>query len=195
MIREKVAETIRIATAPPVLISLTLVLFWLLDLEVFASAGELCVGILFLGVFPALAYPIQALVPKLKEKGRDGQRKLAFILSLAGYALGAIAGIAGMATQKMLLVYVSYLASVAILTIVNKCLHEKASGHACSTTGSLCFAVLYIGPACIIPCLAIYAAMAWSSVVLKRHSPRNIATGTLTFLASLAISIAIVGIA
>lgn len=68
-----------------------------------------------------------------------------------------------------------------------------ASGHACSTTGSLCFAMLYMGPAAIVPYLAIYAAMAWSSVELGRHSGRNIATGTVTFLASLAISLLILG--
>lgn len=93
-----------------------------------------------------------------------------------------------------MLVCTAYLISVLLLTVVNKCLHEKASGHACSTTASLCFAMLYIGAAAMLPCLAVYIAMAWSSIVLGRHSARNIATGTVTFIASLAIALLVVGL-
>ena len=194
MSKEKIAKALRVITAPPVLISVTLLLFWCLDLDVFASGAELLTGIILLGLLPALAYPLQKEIPSFKEKGRDGQRKLAFPLSIVGYALGFAAGLAGLATRRMMLVYAAYLISVLLLTFVNKCLHEKASGHACSATASLCFAMLYIGGAAIIPCFAVYAAMAWSSVALGRHSARNIVAGTVTFIASLAIALLVVGL-
>lgn len=186
--KEKAAKVIRIVTAPPVLITVTLLVLWAMDQGVFESPLQLVLGIILLGAVPALAYPLQSAIPGLKDKGRDGQRKLAFALSLVGYAVGLATGLAGFATSKMLLIYLTYLISVILLTVTNKCFHEKASGHACSAAGSLGFAMLYIGPWAIVPSVVLYAAMAWSSIELKRHTPRNIATGTLVFALSLAIA-------
>ena len=189
---DKAAKLLRVITAPPVLITAMLIIFYFCGLGIFRSASELVVAIVLLGILPALAYPIQAAVPKLREGGRDTQRKLAFALTLAGYAIGAIVALAGMATREMSLIYFTYFFSVFLLLVVNKCFHEKASGHACSTAGSLVFTAYYLGPAAFIPCALLFVAMAWSSIQLKRHTPKNLATGVLAFVAALLISIVLV---
>lgn len=186
MVADKIARILRVITAPPVLITVTLILFWVLDLGVFDEAWQLVLAVCLLGVVPALAYPLQALIPALKKGGRDAQRKLAFVLSLVGYSVGWLVGCLGGSTSKMLLVYLVYFVSVVLLSVVNKCFSEKASGHACSAMGSLSFAVMYIGTAAVVPAAVVFAAMAWSSVRLGRHSMRNIATGVLVFLTALA---------
>ena len=189
-----IAKAVRVVTAPPVLITCTLLLFWLFGIGVFRNAAELLLAIFFLGVMPSIAYPAQKAIPKLRERGRDGQRKLAFVCSLVGYVLGAAVGAAGFATPKMMFVYLSYFLSVLVLAFVNKVLHEKASGHACSTTGSLFFAVFYIGGAAAFPCIFLFVAMAWSSVKLKRHTPRNIATGAAVFAVSAVVAGLVLGV-
>ena len=85
----------------------------------------------------------------------------------------------------------AYFISVVALTVVNRFFGEKASGHACSTMGSLSFAVFYIGPIALAPCIILFAAMAWSSVKLGRHTPRNIASGSMVFLAALCVACAV----
>lgn len=53
--------------------------------SIFRDGTDYAVALVFLGLFPVLVYPIWAAVPKLKEKGREGQRNLAFIGTLIGY--------------------------------------------------------------------------------------------------------------
>ena len=50
--------------------------------DIFNHWSDMFLCILFLGIIPVLAYPIQALIPSFKEKGRSEQRKLAFIFSM-----------------------------------------------------------------------------------------------------------------
>jgi membrane-associated phospholipid phosphatase len=76
---------------------------------------------------------------------------------------------------------------VLILIFFNKVLHIRASGHGCSVTGPLVLLIYFIGPVVILPCIMLACAVVWSSVLLKRHKPSDLAFGGLSVIISCAI--------
>ena len=141
--------------------------------------------LLFLAVIPALAYPLQLVLPGFKHKGRKGQRDLAIILSCIGYTAGVVVGYLTKADARVQLVYNTYLISVLVLLFLN-CFHIRASGHACSVVGPLLFLCCYGRYEGISPCIIVAMAVVWSSLVLKRHTVRELVLGgaasTVTFV-------------
>lgn len=178
--REKAAQAVRAITVPPVMVLALLLLLFFQSRGIFTSGGELLLSILFLSVIPLLAYPFSRLFPHCKAKGRDGQRNLAFTLSLIGYAgavlYGMIAGVSG----ELLFIFLVYFASVLILTLFNRMIGVRASGHASSITGPLLLTVYFIGSRTIIPCVLLFGAILWSSLTLKRHTLRELLLGALS---------------
>ena len=68
-------------------------------------------------------------------------------------------------------------------------LHVRASGHACSVTGTLYFLSFFLGAAAIIPCVCIAAAVVWSSLRLKRHTIQEIFWGSAVCLPCILASV------
>ena len=134
---------------------------------------------LFDGIIPALSYPVCFLVPKLREKGRDAERKAAFVFSIAGYTGGVIWALLSRAPRVLMTAYLSYFCSVLLLTFVNKVVKLKASGHACGIAGPLVLLAALCGPWYIPLCVCIAAAVVFSSLYLKRHAPKELLFGAL----------------
>jgi len=130
-------------------------------------------------VIPFFAYPISYLSPSIKVKGRDGQRKLAFIGSLMGYFGALIYGMITSVSEGLLFIYLTYLFSVILLTIFNKIIRVRASGHACSITGPLILMIYFIGWKCLIPCVLFFNLIIWASLYIKRHTPKELFFGAL----------------
>lgn len=171
----KIAKVCRIMTVPPLLVAGT-VLYLKWSTDVFADYSQALYVLLYLAVIPALAYFVQPLVPGLRHKGRSGQRTLAMILSVTGYFSGVVTGYVTGVGRDVQLIYNTYLLSVIILVVLN-CLHVRASGHACSVMGPLIFLCIY-GHYFIIPvCIVIGAAVTWSSLLLRRHTVRDLIFG------------------
>ena len=59
---------------------LTFLLFALRPSE-FYGAANYAVAILCLTVLPLLAYPLQPYIPRYKDQGRAGQRRLAIVMA------------------------------------------------------------------------------------------------------------------
>lgn len=171
------AKTIRILTIPPILVTALLILVFFSNQTVFRNTYDLAAAITCLAVIPTLAYPLQPLFPAFKDKGRSGQRSLAFITSTIGYVIGFIYAYASGATAQFKFIIVSYLLSVALLLIFNKLLKLKASGHACGVLGPLLFAVHFMGWTWAIPCVIIAIGVIWSSVSLSRHTVKELMFG------------------
>ncbi|MFA9398618.1 MAG: hypothetical protein ACERKV_10190 [Clostridiaceae bacterium] len=185
--RVKFAKFIRIITVPPILVlSLFIILFFLKD-NIFKNISEFFLSILFLMLIPVLAYPLASIIPKYKDRGRDGQRSLAFILSLVGYAAAIIYGLISHSSNSLMLIYMTYFLSIVILTVFNKVIKLRASGHACSITGPLILLIYLIGWKSVLPCVIIFALIIWSSLLLKRHTLKEIVTGSLSAMISFAI--------
>ncbi len=177
----KLAKLIRVISVPPVMVSIMfLILFY--GNTIFANYSQLVLSFIFFAIVPVLAYPVCALIPSLKKKGREGERNAAFILSIAGYtAAMGYAFYAGIG-KGLMLIYLSYFYSVIILTIFNKLVKKRASGHSCAIAGPLIFLVYFEGVIFAIPCVSVFLLVAWASLKLKRHTMGEIGLGALSAL-------------
>lgn len=175
--KESIAKMIRIVTAPPILVTALILILSMSRDDIFRGMGEILISILLFGIVPVFAYPLQRILPAWKERGREGQRNLAFALNLAGYTSALILGYLSGAGKNLKLIDITYFLSVVILTIFNKFIHIRASGHACGVTGPLLLLMYFTGGAALLPCLVIGAATVWSSLELGRHTRQELAYG------------------
>ena len=182
------AHIVRIVCVPPVMVGILLVLLYTLRDDVIASAVEMAVSLLGLTVLPVLAYPVAALIPATRKKGREGQRSMAMYFSVVGYVAVFVFGlVAGLGTGLMH-IYAGYLFSVVIILIGNKVFKVRISGHACSVSGPMVYSAYFLGIWGIIVGIICWAVILWASLVMKRHTFREFVLGTLTCLLSFAVS-------
>lgn len=184
---KRAACIIRFATVPPVM-AVILIALNAINNTAFTSTGDVIAAVFFLAFVPVAAYPVSLIIPKIRSGGRKAQRELAFRFSWMGY-LGAVIYCIGFKKPAgQLFIYLTYLLSVFILTAVNKFSRVKASGHACSViwpiiTGGYFYKV----PGFVIGG-AVYAAVLWSSLRLKRHTAGEFLLGTLICIISAGLS-------
>ena len=193
--KEKLAKAVRVITVPPLLVCLLLILLYGTRPGLFSGPFQLALSLLFLMGIPLLAYQLAALLPFTRGKGREGQRNLAFVLNLAGYTAAVVYGLVLRASRGLLLVYGTYFLSVTVLLLLNKGLHIRASGHACSVAGPLILASYFLGWFAVLPCAAVFAAVAWASLALGRHSWKELVAGALTAVASFGVSLLLLSFA
>lgn len=175
MRKEKIAAFIRAATVPPVLTAAMLIVLAAGGHLAPAAPAEWLLALLFLAAVPALAYPLSSAT---RLRDREGQRELAFSLSLCGYAAGLLFGLARACAPALLEIYAAYFSAVLLLSILNRFFHIKASGHACSGTLPHLFLITRVGMGFLVPCLLLYGAEFWASLHLKRHTARELLLGT-----------------
>lgn len=182
------AKVIRVATVPPILITGMLLILTLSVDGFFGSASQMAWAILLLGLVPVLAYPVQKLMPT-KGEVREEQRNMAFVLTFAGYLTALICSVAGGCSRQLRYIIVSYFVSMTLLLFFNKVLHVRASGHACSVTGTLYFLSYFLGARAVIPCILVAAAVVWASLRLKRHTIQEIFWGAAVCLPCILLSV------
>jgi len=188
---EILAKIIRVITVPPVLVLALILILYGTNRNIFNSAWDVTAAIVTLGIIPITAYPLQKILPEFRNKGRDGQRKLAFITNLIGYSLAVVWGVAAKTSKDFLLIVLTYFLAVVILTVFNKFLHIRASGHACSITSPLIMLIYFIGWKSILPCILIAVCVVWASLKLKRHTIKELSMGALTCILSFLAAICI----
>lgn len=186
MMLYRVAKAIRVITVPPLMVTGALLLLWQ-EADVFPHALDFFLALFFLAILPVLAYPVQMLVPKWREGGRNMQRKLAFLFSAVGYVGAVICAIVRGAVPNLLYIAVVYCLSVILLLLFNSFTPLHASGHGCSIAGPIIFSSCFVGGVAIFPLLFLYAASLWASAYMKRHTVREFLLGTLIAAASAAI--------
>ena len=183
----RVAHIVRIVSVPPVMVGILLLLLYTLREDVFASGWEFAASLGGLTVLPVLAYPVSAMIPALREKGREGRRSLAMYFSTVGYVAVFVYGlIAGVGTGLMH-IYAGYLFSVVIILVGNKVFKVRISGHACSVSGPLVYSGYFLGLWGILVGIVCWIVILWASLVMKRHTFREFVFGTLTCLFSFAV--------
>ena len=183
----KIAHAVRIISIPPVMVGILIVLLFTLRDDVFATTVEMVISAMGLTVLPILAYPVSAMIPKIRAKGREGQRSLAMYFSTVGYVAVFIYGlIAGVGTGLMH-IYAGYLFSVVIILIGNKVFKVRISGHACSVSGPLVYSGYFLGIWGIVVGVVCWGVILWASLVMKRHTFKEFLLGTLTCLVSFTV--------
>jgi hypothetical protein len=190
--KEKLAKFIRIVTVPPVMVTALIAILYIARDDIFTSATEIVMSLVFLALIPVLAYPLSLLIPKIKEKGREGQRNLAFVLTAIGYVVIWLYGLLSACNQNLLLIFTGYFLSVVILLILNKLLKIRASGHACSITGPIVFVSYFLGFKGLIVGIVTYALIYWASITTKRHTPSEFIFGTVTSIVAFIIPLLII---
>ena len=166
---EKTAQIIRIITAPPFMIAALLLVLGLIPIGFYTGITDQCVAWIGLVLLPLLA------------------RKTAFIFSLVGYVM-CFAYSFYTASEKLKFVFFVYFFTVVLLTVMNKLLHIRASGHAASAISPCVFSGLYAGTWSCLLFGAVFLLSIWSSLYLKRHKPSDITSGVCAFGLALLLS-------
>ena len=177
--RHPFAKAVRVLTIPPLMVSALLLILWFTRRQLFGGVHDLVFAFLFLGFLPLLAYPAQKLIPRLRNTGRADQRKLAFLFSLISYTGGVIYALLTDTSAELKLVFFTYFLSVILLSACNALLHLRASGHACSVVGPMLVLAYLEGGWMPLVCLAVFCAVVWSSLRLRRHSLGELIAGGL----------------
>ena len=174
-----VSLLIRILTLPAVLTGAMAALMWLGG---GLSAAECRMAELCLMLIPLLAYPISDLSCPAGQDKRSRQRSMAMAFSAAGYVLGLLWALHTDASRPAKILFASYVLSTLVLLLLNKGLHFRASGHACSTTAPLIFLSWQLGPQWLLPCALVVAAVYAASMRLKRHTLPQLTAGSAVSL-------------
>lgn len=183
----KVSKIIRIFTVAPIMALVMLLIIQLSKPGLFGNKVNLLLSILFLTVFPLLAYPLQPFIKKFKDKGREGQRTLAMIFAVSGYILGLLSALLLQAPKSVLIIYLGYLLSGVIVVVCNKLFDFKASGHACGIVGPFAI-LLLLGQRCGLLGIPVLIAAWWASIKMKRHTVSQLIGGTAIPIIALAMA-------
>ena len=187
--KEKLAGLVRVISIPPVMVTALLLILYFWGPQPFCPVGELVTTILLLGFVPVLAYPAQPLFPRYRSRGREGQRELAFVFTGVGYTIAFLWALLAGVSPEIRTICAGYFFSALFLTLCNRVLHRRASGHACSAAGPLLFLIYYFGWWMLLPSIVIGWLVAWASVALKRHTPPDLLWGALCSAAGFAIAV------
>lgn len=182
--KQYLAKAIRVISIPPVMVFTLVVVLNIAREDIFLNVQEISMSVICLAIVPVLAYPLQRIIPGKKDKRREGQRKLAFLLSAAGYLTAWLFGIIAKCNSNLMMIFGTYLLSVIILIICNKGFKLRASGHACSVSGPILFLCFLLGWKAAVLCILLYWAILWASLELKRHTLRDFIMGTAACVAA-----------
>ena len=186
--KERIAKVIRVLSVPPIMVSVFILILPFHKKYIFTHVSQIIIMILLLGIISALAYVLSDMIPAINIKGREGQRKLVFITTRIGYTVSLLWAVITGVNNDLMLICLMYFTSVLLLTICNKGLHFRASGHASSFTGPLILTIYFMGWKVIIPALFIAILIVWSSVYLKRHTLKELAGGMIVSVFAFIIS-------
>lgn len=172
------ARVVRVITVPALTSGCAMTLLWLSETEIYRGAVDYLMVMLGLTVMPLLSYGVSAAVPKLRAMGREGQRKYAMYFSAVGYVVSFGYGMLSGADTAYRVITGTYVVSIVLLLVLNKGMHFKASGHACSTAGPLVALCYFLGGWYVPAGIAVCGLVIWSSMRLKQHRFWELVTGS-----------------
>jgi hypothetical protein len=175
--KKEIAKIIGLITVAPIMAFGMLTLLYFTGNDNFSNLGHYLLAIIYLTVLPILAYPLQKILPKFKDEGRAGQRKLAFIMVVFGYTLGIISALILKAPAQYLLIYLAYFLSGIILALINKLSKTKASGHACGVVGPIVMCIYLLGGYAWFFVL-LMPIVFWSRLTMGRHTSKELLFGS-----------------
>lgn len=173
------AHTLRKCTVAPLLAAGMLVFLYAVQPALFGSIGGLLRQLLFLSLFPLLAYPVQPLIPSFREKGREGQRHLAMLFAFAGYLLNVLVNLVTGTAGELARVGWVYLLSGMTILLCNRLLCLRASGHAAGVGAVIGLLALSGHPGTLAVTLPLLVLVFWASVAAKRHTLPQLISGVL----------------
>lgn len=188
----KAAQIIRIFSIPSLFALFTFLIVFFTRTDVFAGVAQLLIAIFFIGIVPVLAYAVHACVPSLRAKGRECQRNMAFAFTAVGYTAGLIYAFSANVSAGLKEMYLGYMISYLLLLIMNKGVRFRSSGHAAGIAGPLLYLIYFTGWYSLPVCAALWGAVLWSSLRIKRHTKAEFIAGSLCSVAAFCLSVMIV---
>lgn len=181
---------IRVITVVPVIAFITISLLYFESDKVFVDYTHYIVALITLCIIPILAYPMQKIIPVIKDKGREGQRNLAFVFAFVGYVIGIIFAYVALGAGFEKIIYLTYAISFVIIAIVNFVFKYKASAHACGISAPIVMLGYCINWHYLIAFILVIS-VGVSSVRLKRHTIMQYVIGALISVGTLLVLIAL----
>lgn len=172
---------------PPVLAMLTFLFFYLMK-PVERNLGACLTGVICLGLVP-----LSAWLHMVRHPGDyKGERKVGFVLSIAGYVAGTLIMLVFFHESRLnVALMLSYLFTVIALTVVNL-MHYKASGHGAGAAGpATALTIVYGWPGAISYLLLVLVAVA--KMDIKEHTLGQLCTGAGLSIASTLATFALMG--
>lgn len=179
------ALAIRKFTLAPLLAAFMMIYLYIVQPEVFGfilipgNISVLIRQLLFLSLFPLLAYPAQPLIPAFRDKGRDGQRHLAMLFAFIGYLLNCILNSCTHAPRELQMIGWVYLLSGIMILLLNRLCGFRASGHAAGVGAVVGIPVVLGHSGTLIVNLPLLLFVCWASVTAKRHTIQEFIGGFL----------------
>lgn len=175
--KEKIARWISIITVVPLVSLYVLTIIYISNPVVFGESFLwYFICLLFLTFVPISAYKLKNVLSEYKESGRDGERRLAFIMGVSSYILGTIVSFLFNSPKGVKVIFLAYLFSGSVLSFVNKVIGYKASGHACGVSGPLTILLYFLG-ICFWYTYFILPIIFWSRLKLNRHNLAQLFSG------------------
>ena len=175
---KKVAKWISIVTVVPFIGLFVLTTLYLLRPAVYGNEFSWYIfSLLFLTFIPLSAYLLKDKIPKYKDKGRQGERRLAFIMAVIGYVSGNVLSFVFNAPNGFKTIFLAYLFSGIILTFINAVVGHKASGHAAGVSGPFTLLLYFISFRYFFIYI-ILPLVFWSRLKLGRHKIGQLLSGT-----------------
>lgn len=176
----RIAKFISVITVAPLISILVLSWMWLADPVYFANNLKwYFISLGLLTFIPVSAYLLKYAIPSIKVQGRDGERKLAFIMAVLGYVAGVVICQVFHGPRMVYILFITYFISGFTLLLLNRFAHIKASGHACGLAGPTAFLIYLLGGSSWFTALLIPSVF-WARLKLKRHDMSELIIGSLT---------------
>ena len=187
------AWVVRYLTIPPLMALALLTYIQLTVPEYMGGIVVYCLDVLFLSVFPILAYVLHQLIPYFRRRGREGQRDLAIYMSVAGYVGSVVASLWAKAPFPAMTIALTYFFSGLLIFVFNKLFRVRASGHACGVSGPVGAALVLLGCR-VFFILVILLLVYWASLYTKRHTWPQLLWGTAIPWLALAVAYGLAGL-
>lgn len=169
---QRIAKITRIATLPPIMALILLIL-----LHDQYPRYHTAAGIVFLTILPLLSYLVWRIVPGLYTEGRPSQRRVAVLFSVIGYVAGLLFYFICHGSVTELFAYLCYVFTGVLIAVSSK-LNVKSSGHAAGVAGPVA-ALTFCKSPWFLLAYAILIPVYISSMELKRHTWKELILGTL----------------
>jgi hypothetical protein len=176
--KQKVYKFISVVSVAPLIAFYVLTALYLHDKSIFGGSLWYILSVIFLTLLPFSAYGLEYLIPSIRKQGRKGERKLAFIMCIAGYVLGAAASLIFDAPRGTKMIFMGYLVSGGILAFVNSILKFKASGHACGIAGPYILLLYFFGRK-VWYLILLLIPIFWVRKRMGRHTYQELISGML----------------
>lgn len=188
MVKKRFFLIVRILTVVPLMCLVASILIYFLKPGFFASVTSFVMSIVFLTVFPLLAYLVWYILPTLRKGGRKTQRRTAVIFGLAGYLAAFIFSFIFKDSIQIKIYYLAYLISSITLFLGNITGGKfNPSGHAGGLMGPVTFLTIYISPWFAFGYL-IVVLVGYISISMRRHTILEFIVGGLVPVLVIVIS-------